>query len=317
MKIKDFVKLNLEKLKKISNTPLLDLEIIISQSLNRKKEWLILNKDYSLKPKELKNINKNLEKRLNLMPIAYIFKTKNFYDSNFYVDQSVLIPRPETELMVDLVTTSLASDVAEPIGKALIWEIGTGSGCIIVSVLKKLLKNQDFNYNAYDFWASDLSLKALKVAKKNYRNIILKNQKLKQTKAKINFFKSDLLGNPVASTTLSHLEGFKKYKEIIITANLPYVKQEDYWKYYDNLQYEPKTALIAEDKGLKLIKKLIKQAFELKAKVNSKIILYLEIDPDQKTELQEFLAELDKKSLIKLRFFKDLSDKIRVLKVNL
>ena len=189
----------------------------------------------------------------------------NFYGRDFVVTKDVLIPRPETEMMVDAVL-NLAGKAylpgIKPTRRKLpnnprILDVGTGSGCLAISIALELPEAS--------VTASDVSKEALRVAKDN----------TKLLNAKVEFIESDLLSNVSGDYD-------------VIVANLPYVDEN--WDWIDKvaLAKEPRIALYAEDGGLELIKKLISQVAMRKIKY-----LVLEADPCQHKEIIEYAAEFD------------------------
>ena len=198
----------------------------------------------------------------------------NFYGRDFVVTKNVLIPRPETEMMVDAVL-NLAGKAylpgIKPTRRKLpnnprILDVGTGSGCIAVSLALELPEPY--------VTASDVSKGALKVAKKNAENL----------GAKIEFIESDLLNNISGDFD-------------VIVANLPYVDESWDWIDKEALSHEPAIALYAEDGGLALIEKLINQAAARKIKY-----LILEADPCQHEKVVEY-ADKNSYSLLETRGF--------------
>lgn len=193
-------------------------------------------------------------------PKAYQDGFQNFYDRDFIVTPDVLIPRPETEQLIDEVLTLAGKPFLKGIkpiapkipDNAVVLDVGTGSGCIAITIKKELP-----NMTVY---ASDISEKALDVAKKNAVT----------HGAHISFIISHLLENV-------------NFTPDIIVANLPYVNPD--WDFLDKeaLGYEPSIALYAEDSGLKLIKELITESS--KRKIHH---LILEADPIQHQEITDF-----------------------------
>lgn len=194
------------------------------------------------------------------MPEAYIRGVQDFYGRNYIVTPDVLIPRPETEQIIDMVL-SLAGKSYLPGVKApkkqlpdnpIILDVGTGSGCIAITI-KKELKNAKV-------YASDVSENALQIAQKNAT----------KHSASINFIISHLLNNV-------------KFTPDVIVANLPYVDEDWDWLNKESLSYEPRIALYAKDHGLALIKELVKQTADRQTKY-----LILESDPYQHQEIIEY-----------------------------
>lgn len=197
------------------------------------------------------------------LPKAYKLGHQNFYGRDFLVTPDVLIPRPETEQIIDAVFNLAGKPYLPGIkpGKnqlpenPLILDVGTGSGCIAITLKKELPNTQ--------IYATDISKSALKVAQKNAQN----------HGVSIRFIISHLLDNV-------------KFTPNVIIANLPYVDETWDWLDKEALSHEPKTALYAEDHGLKLIKELITQF------VTRNIpYLILEADPCQHEQIIDFATK--------------------------
>ena len=279
-----------------------------SESLD--KSWLYTHDDYKLNKNEEKLFNSFISQREKQKPVAYIINRKEFYGYDFYVDENVLIPRPETELVVDEVLRIFSRrrhvDVSPSteFKKITLIDIGTGSGCIMISILNKLIKNKLIK-NAF---ANDISKKAIEVAKINAEKYNL-DQKIK--------FITGNLEKAISEKI------FSNSNQIIITANLPYIKNDDYKTLQPNVRnYEPAIALKAGKDGLDYIKKLI----DLISKhlegdtstcrlLNKKIFIILEADPEQ---MNEITAILNKKfTNPNIKIIKDLSDKERIISAKL
>ena len=126
-----------QKLQNISPTPDLDADLILEYVLGLNKLDIIMQENYILSNFELESINNCLNMRLNKIPMAYILGYKEFYGHEFTVNQDVLIPRPETEAMIDI-----TKQILRPTPHPIIWEIGTGSGCIAISLSLELPQAQ-------------------------------------------------------------------------------------------------------------------------------------------------------------------------------
>ncbi len=228
----------------------LDAELLLCYMLGVDRTWLVAHNDDSLaraalsqkgtpRREGLKEYGeKLLLRRLKREPIAYIVGRKDFYGREFIVTPDVLIPRPETEVMVELLT--LPAESAETL-----IDVGTGSGAIAVTA--------KLTFPHLKVEGVDVSDEALKVAKKNAKTF----------GASVRFYRSDLL-----EKAGSHYD--------VICANLPYVSRE--WQVSPDVNAEPDLALYADDDGLALIKKLIKQATIKQSAGN---YLLLEADPRQ------------------------------------
>lgn len=242
----------------------LDAELILARALKIERTALHANPQKKISKLKLFHANNWLNQRAKRVPLAYIFSEKEFYGRNFFVNQNVLVPRPETETLVEI-TEQIAEQIyAKNAGeKVKILDVGTGSGIIPVTLAAELGEK-------VAVCASDISLKALSVANLNAKRIL---------GHEIPLFISDLLAK-IPSEILQEIE--------IITANLPYVNRE--WINFaeaNELHHEPQIALYAEDGGIELIKKLIQQT-EICPKLK---FLVLEADPEQFAEIETFTAK--------------------------
>ena len=201
---------------------LLDAEIILAHTLRKSRTWLHAHDDATIPPRELEIANARLDLRLDRTPIAYIVGHKWFYGRLFKVSPATLIPRPESEVLIELLNTYITQDM-----KTLI-DVGTGSGCL--GITAKLEHPQ------LTVTLSDISRHALSVASANATAL----------HADVALLRSDLLD------TTPH------YYDIIL-ANLPYVDRA--WERSPETDYEPELALFADKNGIALIQKLIAQAF--------------------------------------------------------
>ena len=220
------------------DTHILDSEILLSFILNSSRENILMNLDANIKKNKFEKFKKLLSRREKREPIAYITNKKEFWKNNFYVNSDVLIPRPETELIVEevLKSTNIHSS------KKLL-EIGTGSGCLVVSIIKERPK--------CFATAIDISRKALNIAKFNAKMHHLIN--------KINFVNIDI----------DKIQ-FNKYDFII--SNPPYINRFDLSRLDESVKiFEPYIALEAGIDGLREITKLIIKSKKL-LKKNGKLI---------------------------------------------
>lgn len=235
----------------------LDAELIAVHALNFKDRTEVIlneNKDY-----DTSKLDVMLARRKTGLPLAYVLKKKEFYGRDFYVDQNVLIPRVETE---QIVTEVLDIVAAEKMLEPTIIDIGTGSGCIPIT-LKLELKQRGLRSRVF---GTDISKNALEVAKLNAEQLM----------AGVTFYESDLL---------AQVEGLPD----IMTANLPYVDVN--WDFLSpNLKYEPALALYAGDGGLKLIKQLFDQISARKID-EKKRFLIIEADVLQNEAIIKYASE--------------------------
>ncbi len=280
---------------KIKN-PHFEAEILLSFVLKKTREHILTYPNKKLSQKQIANFNSLVTRRCKGEPIAYLVSHKEFYGLKFKVNKNVLIPRPETELMIDEITQLIKKN-QQP---TIFVDIGTGSGCIIIT-LAKLLKNK-----RYSFLASDISKLALQIAKQNTKNHRLDKRII---------FKQGNLLEPIIEIIDSRLQGNNKKKKtltqkskIIITANLPYG-----WKDWKNncsmdtisLKFEPSIALFTEKNGLLLYEKFLKQIAKYKKTYTESISCFLEFDPRQTTQFKKLIKKYLPNADIKIK--KDLS----------
>ena len=208
----------------------LDCELLLSSSLNISRELLFMNHTEKINDVQLKEFYNLLDRRKKKEPIAYILNKKEFWNNSFYVNKNVLIPRPDTEILIEQILKNYSKN-----DTLSVLDIGTGSGCIVLSLLK-LFKN-------FRGVAIDISKNALNVAKYN--------AKMHQLDNRVKFFKSSV-------------DNFFKGKYDLIVSNPPYINNKSL-KYLDEgiFKYEPNVALEGGDDGLSLITKVILKSSKL------------------------------------------------------
>jgi release factor glutamine methyltransferase len=251
----------------------LDSELLLSKILNKKREKILINLDQKISKKNFFMYRRLIQRRSKNEPIAYIMEEKEFWSKNFFVNRDTLIPRPETELMVEEIIEIFKKK------RISILDIGTGSGCILISLLSELSNSKGVGI--------DISKKALIVAKKNSdKHKILSNIKFlnKSLDAKFN----------------------EKFD--LIVSNPPYIKSSEIKNLREDIKkYEPRIALDGGNDGLDLIKKVIyKTKYNLKAKGK----LALEIGNEQHKKVSEILI----KNNFKIeKIIKDYKDNVRCI----
>jgi release factor glutamine methyltransferase len=274
----------------------LDAEILLSFVLKKLKEYFLAHPEKKLSQQQIRKFNSLLLRRILGEPVAYLIGQKEFFGLDFLVDKNVLIPRPETEFLVE---ASLQQIRNNELGIMNVIDIGTGSGNIIISISKNVPAAMR---NKINFYATDISSKALIVARKN--------AKVHGVEKLITFSKSDLL------------EYFLKKKAIleektIIIANLPYVSPIFYKKHFQSLRFEPKSALLSFESGLKHYNQLLKEIQKAIRIANFQLpfSVILEISPEQKSALQKIVKGGFPKASID--FQKDLAGKWRMASINI
>ncbi|WP_296112130.1 peptide chain release factor N(5)-glutamine methyltransferase [uncultured Anaerococcus sp.] len=240
MKISDFLKIDYD-------TSLISLSYILDKS----KSFILMNQNYKLNKKQSDRLNDIISKRRKSYPLQYAIGEWEFYNLRLKVDERALIPRFETEIIVDYL-------IKAPIKKDKILDIGTGSGAIALSLAK--------NIRGSFVIGSDIEEKALDLARENKEFTGVKN---------IDFIKSDLFG------AISD-----KYDLII--SNPPYINKKDYDSLDEILYFEPKSALYGGEDGLDFYRKIIGKA---NSYLNSGGYLVFEIGYDQREILNKLLRE--------------------------
>ena len=219
-----------QKLKEISETPRLDAEILLAKALGTNRFGLFTkyNEDAGEKTAEL--FASFLERRMNYEPVAYITNEKEFFEDTFFVDNRVLIPRPESEFIVEK-----AANLLKNSEKAEVLDICCGSGCIGLSIKRAATCRLTL---------ADISVNALEVAKINAARLF-------PASTDISFIQSDLFGN---------ISG----KFDLITANPPYLSERDMENFVvKELKFEPENAFFGGKTGFEITEKILKNVHEL------------------------------------------------------
>ena len=246
--------INILQKNKIAN-PQLDSEILLSNSIKRDKKHIILNPKEILNSEQLGKFKSLIERRKKGEPIAYLINKKEFWKDEFFVNKDVLIPRPDSELIIEQVLKIYSKDV-----QLQVLDIGTGSGCILLSILKE-------RSNFYGT-GIDISKKSINVSKFNAKQLNLTNR--------VKFFHSSV-------------DNFNNGKYDIIVSNPPYIEQLSL-KYLekDVVNFEPKLALSGGFDGFSKIRKVINKASIL---IKKKGKFILEIGFNQKNKVIKILKE--------------------------
>ena len=242
------------KKNKIPN-PQLDSEILLSNLIKKDKKYIILNPKKFLNSEQTETFKNLIERRKKREPIAYLINKKEFWKDEFFVNKDVLIPRPDTELIIEQVLKIYSKD-----SELQVLDIGTGSGCILLSILKE-------RPNFYGT-GIDISKKSINVSKLNAKQLNLTSR--------VKFFHSSV-------------DNFKIGKYDLIVSNPPYIRLFNL-KYLekDVVNFEPKLALSGGFDGFSKIRKVIYKAKTL-IKKNGKFIL--EIGFNQKNKVKKILKE--------------------------
>ena len=257
-----------------NNSYQLDSELLMSKIFEKDRKFIILNSNKKLSEEKLEQFNCLINKRSKGEPIAYLLKKKDFWKYEFYVDKGILIPRPDSEVVVDQILKLTNNK-----DNLRILDIGVGSGCLLLSVLKERKKFHGVGV--------DISKKCIDISNINASKLKISNR--------VKFFKSDV-------------DNFNFGKYDLIVSNPPYIKMLDFNNLKkDVINFEPKLALYGGLDGTSEIRKVIKKSSEL-IKKNGKFIL--EIAYDQKNKVIKLLRD---KGFYINNVLKDLADNDRYI----
>ena len=273
MKINEIIKKGIDELKENNiEEPILKMRILVANIINKNKEYITTHGEDVLDEDSKKEILSGIDKLKKHLPIQYITKNQEFMKLNFFVNENVLIPRSDTEILVEEIINTYKDK------KVKILDLCTGSGCIAIS-LKKYMPRAEV-------YASDISKKALGVAKINAKN----------NNTEVKFILSDVFNDIID----------KDFD--IIVSNPPYIKTQIIDTLTKDVQKEPKIALDGGSDGLFFYKKIIKEAYEYLAHDG---MVFLEIGYDQKQELLDIIKEDKRYQFVESK--KDLGDNDRII----
>lgn len=275
MNIEEILKKEINNLKQnnIENSTL-KAKILLANILNVKKEYLLIHSEEEIKQEDKIKYENCIKELIKGKPLQYITNKQEFMGLDFYVDENVLIPQPDTEILVEK-----AIEIAETTQKNKILDMCTGSGCIAISLAKKI--------NNAQIIVVDISNNALNVANKNAINNNVEN--------KIKFINSDMFNNI-------------EEKFDIIVSNPPYIETETINKLEIEVQNEPHLALDGGIDGLKFYKTIANNAFKY---LNGNGYLLLEIGHNQQNSVTQLLQDIGKYKNIET--IKDLGGNYRVV----
>ena len=276
MTINGIVKNGIIKLKENNiEEPLLKIRILVASVLNKPKEYIMALSEDKLDEVHEKKILEGIEQLMNYVPIQYITNNQEFMKLNFFVNQNVLIPRSDTEILVEEVINTYKN---EPVK---ILDMCTGSGCIAIS-LKKYMQNSEV-------CGIDISKEALKVAQLNAKN----------NNVDVKFKCSDMFTD------------IKNKDFDVIVSNPPYIKTQVINSLDREVKNEPIIALDGGEDGLYFYKKIINEAFNFLADNG---MIFLEIGFDQKEELEKLIKADKRYKLVKTKKDLGDNDRIVVVK---
>lgn len=280
-----------EELLQVAGIPdaTLFVSILLAEVLNRRVNTLIFHKETPVQTHERELYFEYIQKAVTGMPLGYILGHQEFYGYRFEVTPATLIPRPETEELVEKVLNISW-------GGAIVVDVGTGSGCIPCVLRKK----GDF----LAVYGCDNSVDALEVAKKN----------ASAQDVLVTFWKSDCTA-PEFVDQMLHLYEQDKVHEYIITANLPYIPTDHMEGLDSNVRnFEPKSALDGGKEGTEILIPFLKNVAEIRSKSRIPLKIFLEIDPANQASLEHFFTENKDWSI---EFTKDMSGHVRFVEGNI
>lgn len=281
-----------------------DFYLLLAHTTGQPREYLIAHPEYLISARIHRRFLILADRRRQHEPIAYLTGHKEFYGLDFSVTNATLIPRPETEIMVERIIEESLEKINAPTRsekKIIIADIGTGSGCIITSLAAHLKNIRAENFSSFEFRATDTSSAALRTARKNAKRHGIGNA--------ISFHTGDLIA-PIRSALSSA-------DEIIIAANLPYLSSRIYRSSaLDVRDYEPRSALESHAQGLGHILLLLKQVSSLRSSRDGMLItLWIEISPEQKPLISAKIPDIFPES--DLTFIDDLAGRCRFARIAL
>ena len=251
----------------------LDCEILLSKAINEDKKFLILNLNKEIKKSDFNYFDFLINERSKRKPVAYITQKKDFWKYEFFVNENVLIPRPDTEVLIEQIL-----EITKNKSKLKILDIGVGSGCVLLSILK-----EKKNFRGIGI---DLSIKTLKICRINSHKLGVGNR--------LRLYKSNI-------------DNFHTGKYDLIVSNPPYIKKNDLKCLEKDIKFEPTQALDGGVDGLSELNKVIDKSAEL---LKTKGCLILEIGFDQKDKVKRILQ---KKGFYIKRVVKDSSNHDRCI----
>lgn len=276
-----------------STTPSLDVDCLLCHVLEKNRSWILAHQDESLDELNLKKLNSFIDQRKTGLPIAYIIEKKEFFGLEFFVNKNVLIPKPDTELLIEKAIEIIEQDFQNRISK--IADVCTGSGCVFISIAKQFENTKNIKY-----FSTDVCHKALEVAKINSQKILGQTF----TEENVQFNLADLLDNVTE-------------KFDMIVSNPPYVPRSIVNDLLLDGRREPPLALDGDacyisttdsnyGDGMSLIRPLIKQSYE---QLNDGGFFLIETGEYNAHLTREYLQEIGFSDIIT---FDDLSGQPRV-----
>ncbi|KKR04526.1 MAG: Release factor glutamine methyltransferase [Candidatus Uhrbacteria bacterium GW2011_GWF2_39_13] len=286
------------------DSPMLDAEILLAFVLEISKAKLFSRFNEPLKTHHSEHFCELVNRRALREPVAYLIGKKSFYGREFEVNHSVLIPRPETETLIEHTLTTLQEKKKEK-ERTLIADIGTGSGVIAITIAEE---------THLPVIAIDIDPDALAVAKKNATNLAEENgiefQCGNLLEPLIKLFKT------IRSQKDIHTSDVYPFKTLIITANLPYLAEHCMETLQPEIQkFEPRLALVSGADGLDAYWELFRQLKMHQNILPREIVLLIEIDPEQRSQMEKMI--LHNFPEVQIKTYQDLHKDNRVMRIDI
>jgi release factor glutamine methyltransferase len=274
-----------------------DFFLLIAHATGEEKVFLLAHPEYELSPEVATKVEAYLRRRLEHEPVAYITGHREFYGREFHVTRDTLIPRPETEHLIETALNAIFNFQFSIFKNIDIIDVGTGSGNIIITLAKEIEKRS--HQAEIKYFALDISKSALAIAKDNaMRHDIA---------TKITFLESDLLKHLPVSLLQDH--------HLIITANLPYLSHNIYHESDPDVRdYEPASALVSGEDGLDHYVRLLTEIHTFLPHVRS-LTFFFEISPEQTTLLTTHIRTVFPQ--VTPLVFQDLSGRDRLIQATI
>ena len=265
--------------------PKLEARLLLAKALNKDLNWTYVNLEKKIPKKKFFKYEILIKKKLKKFPTAYLLGNKEFYSMNFKVNENTLIPRPETEIIIEEIKKKFQNKK-----NLLVLDLGTGSGCILLSILKEFKNATGIGIDKYS--------ETVKVARINSKtnNLSKRSKFFKLDWSQKDFFKQVIKINKAFS-------GNKKFD--LVVSNPPYLLKNEINTLMSEVLYEPKESLYDNKDGLSFYKRILPKINSL---VSEKSYIYLEINPKNKRNIEKICKS---NNLRNTNYIKDLSGKYR------
>ena len=265
--------------------PKLEARLLLAKALNKDLNWTYVNLEKKIPKKKIFKYEILIKKKLKKFPTAYLLGNKEFYSMNFKVNENTLIPRPETEIIIEEIKKKFQNKK-----NLLVLDLGTGSGCILLSILKEFKNATGIGIDKY--------LETVKVARINSK----KNNLSKRSK----FFKLDWSQKDFFKQIIKINKAFSGNKKFdLVVSNPPYLLKNEINTLMSEVLYEPKESLYDNKDGLSFYKIVLPKINSL---VSENSYIYIEINPRNKRNVEKICKS---NNLRNTNYIKDLSGKYR------